>query len=112
MKTTLGHLIVAFFRSHLAAQRNCSPNTISSYSDCIRLLLQYACEHLQVHIDRLGHADIKTTSQYFEINLDMKRQALDRCPAPSLNPGKQKPEWQTPSILQFLAQLSKRSALC
>jgi site-specific recombinase XerD len=33
--------------------------------------------------DWLGHADIKTTSQYVEINLDMKRQALDRCPAPS-----------------------------
>ncbi len=62
--------------------------------------------------DWLGHADIKTTSQYFEINLEMKRQALDRCPAPSLTPGKHKPQWKQPAILQFLSQLSERSALC
>jgi site-specific recombinase XerD len=62
--------------------------------------------------DWLGHADIKTTSRYFEINLEMKRQALERCPAPSLKPGKHKPQWKQPGILQFLAQLSKRAALC
>ena len=58
MKTTLGHLLVSFFRSHLAARRNCSPNTIASYSDCIRLLLQYACAQLHVHVDQLSLEDL------------------------------------------------------
>jgi site-specific recombinase XerD len=62
--------------------------------------------------DWLGHVDIRTTSQYVQIDLEMKRQALDRCPAPSLVPGNRKPEWTSPQILSFLTQLSKRSALC
>jgi integrase len=171
MKTTLGHLIVSFFRSHLAAHRNCSPKTMQAleqylktrpqeqlhrqplflnrHGQCLsrfgvrHLVRRYAtlaarrCPSLckrkvtphtfrhttALHLiqsrvdivtvkDWLGHADIKTTSQYVEINLDMKRQALDRCPAPSLAPENHKPAWTAPQILSFLAQLSKRSALC
>ncbi len=62
--------------------------------------------------DWLGHADIKTTALYVQIDLETKRRALDQCPAPSLNPGTPKPEWTQPPILKFLAQLSRRSALC
>lgn len=52
--TTLGTIIVSFFRNHLVNEAGVSPNTIASYSDCIRLLLNYACDILQVTIDNLA----------------------------------------------------------
>jgi site-specific recombinase XerD len=51
--TTLGSLIVTFFRNYLANQKGYPQNTISSYSDCIRLLLSYACDRLKVNFDKL-----------------------------------------------------------
>jgi integrase/recombinase XerD len=51
--TTLGTLIVSFFRNYLVNQKGYSQNTISSYSDCIRLLISYTCDHLEVAIDKL-----------------------------------------------------------
>jgi site-specific recombinase XerD len=51
--TTLGSLIVTFFRNYLANQKGYPKNTISSYSDCIRLLLSYACNHHKVTFDKL-----------------------------------------------------------
>lgn len=51
--TTLGSLIVTFFRNYLANQKGYPKNTISSYSDCIRLLLSYACDRLKVTFDKL-----------------------------------------------------------
>ena len=52
--TTLGLLIVSFFRNYLANQKGYGPNTIASYSDCIKLLLSYACESLNVSFDELS----------------------------------------------------------
>lgn len=52
--TTLGTLIVSFFRNYLANQKGYAANTIASYSDCIRLLLSYSCERLGVSFDKLG----------------------------------------------------------
>ena len=51
--TTLGTLIVSFFRNYLVNQKGYPQNTISSYSDCIKLLLTYSCDHLEVSIDKL-----------------------------------------------------------
>lgn len=51
--TTFGTLIVSFFRNYLGHQKGYSPNTIASYSDCVRLLLNYSCERLAVSFDRL-----------------------------------------------------------
>lgn len=59
--TTLGTLVVTFFRSHLASERNVSTNTIASYSDCVRLLLSYACTTLQTTIDNLALEAITET---------------------------------------------------
>lgn len=50
---TLGSLIVNFFRNFLVKQKGCSQNTIGSYSDCIRLLLCYACERFEVTVEKL-----------------------------------------------------------
>ena len=51
--TTLGLLIVSFFRNYLTNQKGCTPNTIASYSDCIKLLLSFSCERLNVSFDML-----------------------------------------------------------
>ncbi len=51
--TTFGTLIVNFFRKFLANQNGCSKLTIASYSDCIKLLINYACKSLCVSFDKL-----------------------------------------------------------
>jgi site-specific recombinase XerD len=59
----------------------------------------------------LGHADIKTTSLYLEINIDMKRQALEKSPLPQADtPTIVKPNWHNQDIMQYLDKLSKRVA--
>ncbi len=40
---TFSHLVTTFFQNHLAAERGLSANTIGSYSDCIKLLIHFAC---------------------------------------------------------------------
>lgn len=63
----------------------------------------------------LGHADIKTTNLYVEINIEMKRKALEQCKAPSIS-NRIKPEitplWHDHNILNFLENLSRQTALC
>jgi len=51
--TTLGTLLVSFFRNYLVNQKGYPQNTISSYADCIRLLIAYSCDHLKVPIEKL-----------------------------------------------------------
>jgi len=58
----------------------------------------------------LGHADIKTTSLYVQIDLNMKRKALDQCPAPTPNSTAATPQWQQPRVLEWLKALSKPGA--
>ncbi len=55
---TLGSIIVSFFRNHLANQRGFTLDTIKSYSDCVRLLMSYACEKLGVSFDKFRLEDI------------------------------------------------------
>ncbi|MFQ5927439.1 MAG: tyrosine-type recombinase/integrase [Terriglobia bacterium] len=58
----------------------------------------------------LGHADINTTHGYVEIDMKMKRKALEACQPPKVKTGaKHRPKWQQPSILQWLDELSKAS---
>jgi site-specific recombinase XerD len=58
----------------------------------------------------LGHADINTTHGYVEIDMKMKRKALEACQPPKVNTrSKHRPKWQQPSILQWLDELSKAS---
>lgn len=60
----------------------------------------------------LGHACIKTTSLYVEIDIDMKRKALKACPPPIPGLQIEKPQWKEAPILAFLQQLSRKAALC
>jgi len=54
----------------------------------------------------LGHASIKTTSQYIEVSIVRKRKALEKLPAPGSNDPVEMPEWKEPDILDFLTSLS------
>lgn len=48
MKITFSYLVTTFFTSHLSSELGLSPNTIASYSDCMKLLIQYICERLAI----------------------------------------------------------------
>jgi len=60
----------------------------------------------------LGHASIKTTSQYIEVSLARKRNALEKFPPPGGSDPSEKPEWKEPDILDFLTSLSGKRKLC
>ncbi len=55
----------------------------------------------------LGHADVNTTHGYVEIDLDMKRKALEACQPPQAKSDNHRRRWHKPSILQWLDELSK-----
>jgi len=57
----------------------------------------------------LGHADINTTHNYVEIDMEMKRQMLQKIGPPDI---KKPLPWQKPNILQWLNSLAKPSQLC
>ena len=57
----------------------------------------------------LGHADINTTHTYLEIDMDMKRQMLQKFEPPIV--GKTLP-WQKPDILEWLSHLTTAPQLC
>ena len=57
----------------------------------------------------LGHADINTTHVYLEIDMEMKRQMLDKAPPPSLA---DPPPWKQPGIIEWLNQLQRNPELC
>ncbi len=59
--------------------------------------------------DWLGHADINTTHGYVEIDMNMKRKALESCQPPKVKTAKRRPKWQEPKVLQWLDDLSKKS---
>lgn len=43
---TFSYLVTAFFQKYLAAECGLATNTIASYSDCIKLLINFACARL------------------------------------------------------------------
>lgn len=57
----------------------------------------------------LGHADINTTHIYLEIDMEMKRQMLEKADAPAIE--KEEP-WHQPDILQWLNNLAQEHQLC
>ncbi len=60
----------------------------------------------------LGHASIKTTSQYIEVSIARKRNALEKLPPPGSSDPAEQPEWKEPDILDFLTSLSGKRKLC
>lgn len=60
----------------------------------------------------LGHADLKTASQYVEVSVARKREALEKLPPPGSGERVEMPEWKEPGILEFLTSLSLNRKLC
>ena len=57
----------------------------------------------------LGHADMRTSSQYFEISIERKRQALEKFPPPDAGPTDQKPAWKKSEMMTLLTRLSNKA---
>ena len=57
----------------------------------------------------LGHADIRTTSQYVEISIERKRAALAKVPPPasSNTTETESAQWKQPALMAFLTKLSR-----
>jgi site-specific recombinase XerD len=93
------------------ANKNISTHT---FRHTIALHLIQSGVDITVVKEWLGHASIKTTSLYVEINMEMKRKALQACPPPvrTSETAESTPEWHTAPVLAFLQQLSRKAALC
>jgi len=58
---TMGTLVMKFFNNYLANERGVSLNTIRSYSDCVRLMLDYTAMRLGLTPDKLSFDAISDT---------------------------------------------------
>ena len=59
--------------------------------------------------DWMGHADVNTTHGYVEIDMKMKRKALDAWQPPQA--AKKRPRWLNPDILEWLDELSNKAGI-
>jgi integrase/recombinase XerD len=57
---TLGSILASFFNDYLKLQRGLRPNSIRSYADAMRLLLQFAAANSKKRITQLGLDDLDT----------------------------------------------------
>jgi len=55
----------------------------------------------------LGHADLRTTSQYLEVSIERKRAALAKVPPPSSGAPIEVAQWKQPALMAMLTQLSR-----
>jgi site-specific recombinase XerD len=53
MNITFSYLVTSFFTTYLASERGLSPNTIASYSDCMKLLVNYICKRFGIETEAL-----------------------------------------------------------
>jgi integrase/recombinase XerD len=54
MNITFSYLVTHFFQSYLRAELGLRNTTIASYSDCMRLLIRFACERLHCEPEAIG----------------------------------------------------------
>jgi site-specific recombinase XerD len=91
--------------------RKISPHT---FRHTVALHLIQSGVDIMVVKEWLGHADVKTTCLYVEINIEMKRKALEALPVPAQPPGtgNETQNWRKPGVMKFLNGLSRGTALC
>ena len=53
MTITFSYLVTTFFTAHLNAELGLSPNTVASYSDCMKLLVNYLCKRLEIESEAI-----------------------------------------------------------
>jgi site-specific recombinase XerD len=97
------HVAVAASRQPSLASKRVSPHTIR-HTTALHLL--QAGVELNVIKSWLGHVSITTTSQYVEIDMAMKRKAIERCPAPVPTPEGESRWHARQDIIQWLEDLS------
>ena len=86
-----------------------SPHTVR-HTTAMHLL--QSGNDLNVIKDWMGHADLNTTHGYVEVDMKMKRKALETCQPPKAKtPPKGQPKWLKPGILQWLEDLSKGAGI-
>jgi len=51
---TFSHIVSAFFTTYLASERGLARNTIASYSDAMKLLINFACNRFGVEPEKLS----------------------------------------------------------
>jgi len=67
---------------------------------------------LSIVKDWMGHADMNTTHAYVEIDMNMKRKALEASQPPEVKASKKKRgKWLDPGILKWLDDLSKSAKI-
>ena len=59
--------------------------------------------------DWLGHAHIKTSSQYVEISVERKRKALEKVPPPGASNQAEPARWKQPALMEFLERRSRKA---
>jgi site-specific recombinase XerD len=92
------------------AKRKITPHT---FRHTTALHLIQSGVDISVVKEWLGHADTKTTFLYVEINIEMKRKALEAFPPPAQQgAASEKPNWRKPGVMKFLHGLSRAPALC
>ena len=103
--------VVTIFKRHVAAAatqqpslaaKRISPHTMRHTA--AMHLLQAGVE-LNVIKSWLGHVSITTTSQYIEIDMEMKRKALESCTPPVPVPAGDSPWRWRQDIIQWLEDL-------
>jgi len=67
---SFSHLITSFFTNYLASERGLSENTVASYSDWMKLLINYACGQCKV-----GPEGLRMDMFTRELILDFLRRA-------------------------------------
>ena len=105
------HAALAARKCPSLRRKKVTPHT---YRHTTALHLIQSGSDISVAKEWLGHADIKTTSLYVDINIEMKRRALDACPSPTTTrtDEPEKPLWHDPHIANFLQDLSRGAAIC
>ena len=83
----------------IAGPRSISPHTLRH--SLAMGLLQSGVDPITIQA-WLGHASLNTTHQYMEANVEMKRQALEKCDSPETTPVPYQP---TDEVLAFLESL-------
>lgn len=103
--------VVSIVKRHVAAAAEVQPSlaakSISPHTfrhTAAMHLLQSGVE-LNVIKSWLGHVSITTTSQYVEIDMAMKRDAIQRCPPPVPTPCGESPWHSRKDIIEWLEDL-------
>ena len=77
------------------------------YRHTIALHLLESDNDIVVVQEWLGHADLRTASQYLEVSIERKRAALEKVPPPSSADHTEIATWKQPAFMEFLTQLSR-----